>query len=101
MTEVPATGFVNETSYQATSDQFHSDQGILHDNGVLQLKNTKAKAKPFLRLKIKIKNSSVKKIASKKYWFLRWFLYSIFVEHARLRLLYFKGLSRVNYRWSR
>ena len=67
MTEVPATGFVNETSYQATSDQFHSDQGILHDNGVLQLKNTKAKAKPFLRLKIKIKNSSVKKIASKKY----------------------------------
>ena len=55
MTEVPATGFVNETSYQATSDQFNSDQGILHDNGVLQLKNTKAKAKPFLRLKIKIK----------------------------------------------
>ena len=67
MTEVPATGFVNETSYQATSDQFNSDQGILHDNGVLQLKNTKAKAKPFLRLKIKIKNSSVKKIASKKH----------------------------------
>ena len=56
MTEVPATGFVNETSYQATSDQFNSDQGILHDNGVLQPKNTKAKAKPFLRLKIKLQN---------------------------------------------
>lgn len=100
MTEVPATGFVNETSYQATSDQFNSDQGILHDNGFLQLKNTKADAKPFLRLKIKLKNWSVKKIASKKYWFLRWSLYSIFVEHARLRLPYFKGLSRINYRWS-
>ena len=47
MTEVPATGFVNETSYQATSDQFHSDQGILHDNGVLQLKNTKLKRNRF------------------------------------------------------
>ena len=67
MTEVPATGFVNETSYQATSDQFNSDQGILHDNGVLQLKNTKAKAKPYLRFKIKIKKLISQKIASKKY----------------------------------
>jgi len=100
MTEVPATGFVNETSYQATSDQFNSDQGILHDNGVLQPKNTKAKAKPLLRLKIKLQNWSVKTIASKKYWFLRWSLYSIFVKHARLRVLNFKGLSRINYRWS-
>ena len=42
MTEVPATRFVNETSYQATSDQFNSDQGILHNNGVLQLKKHKS-----------------------------------------------------------